>query len=111
MIDAMTKPEPPAGLPVPSTRLLAAQVADIRRRQMAYLEAAEPITRARVKLRLFATTTTMTIPGGEMRETLPPEIQAIDDKYAELLKVLQRHFLGTANDMLSVSREREKRND
>ena len=76
---------------------LAADIRDIKQRQRDYLQAVEPITRERVRLSMMFTRPTIFPATGEVRREYPPEIQAIDDKYAELTKVLQLRFLGTAN--------------
>jgi hypothetical protein len=93
-------PQTVAGLPVPCTRLLAADIyalQDIRQRQRDYLQAVEPIARERAKLAMMFTRLTFFPETGEVRRDYPPEIQAIDDKYVELTKVLQLRFIGTAN--------------
>ena len=64
------------------------------RGQLAYLAAVEPIGRERMRLRLLARTTIIvTQSGAVIHETLPPEIQAIDDKYVELIKQLHDLYL------------------
>ena len=71
---------------------------DIRQRQRDYLQAVKPIARERAHLAMMYARLTLFPATGEVRREYPPEIQAIDDKYAELTKVLQLRFLGTAND-------------
>lgn len=102
----MTTPETLAGQAVRSTPLLAAEMyalRDIRQRQHDYMQAVEPIARERAHLAMMFTRLTFFPATGEVRPEYPPEIQAIDDKYAELTKVLQLRFFGTANKALMDS--------
>ena len=78
---------------------------DIRQRQRDYLQAVEPIARERAQLAMMFTQMTFFPATGEVRRVYPPEIQAIDDKYAELTTMLQALFFDAENKPLAPAQE------
>ena len=78
---------------------------DIRQRRRDYLQAVEPIARERAQLAMMFTQMTFFPATGEISRSYSPEIQAIDDKYAELTTILQAHFLGAENKPLAPAQE------
>ncbi len=69
----------------------------IKQRQFDYLRAVEPIARERAKLAMMFARCTLFPGTGEVRREYSPEVQALDDQYVALTKLLQLRFLGTAD--------------
>ncbi len=68
----------------------------MQRRQRDYLNAVEPIARERANLATMFSRMTILETGEVLRE-YPPRVQAIDDGYVELTKMLRMRFLGAAD--------------
>ena len=78
---------------------------ELQQRRREYIEAVTPIALARADLAMKFSSLTYIPTTGEVRRSLPEEINAIDEKYVETTQQLQRHFFGKFRDRQKGSDE------